>query len=74
MHRKQPWEVGWCFTESGHTTVMGISRRRNAHGCRPFSAQPLPVKHADVSEPLGFVKGGYSVEQFPPDKVCQWAP
>ena len=37
--------------------------------CRSFSAQPLPVRHADGPEPLGFVKGGYSVEQFPPDKV-----
>lgn len=38
-------------------------------GCRSFSAQPLPLKHAEGPEPLGFVKGGYSVEQFPPDKV-----
>ncbi len=35
--------------------------------CRSFSAQPLP---ANGPEPLGFVKGGYSVEQFPPDKAC----
>ncbi len=39
------------------------------HSCRSFSAQPLPAKHMDGPEPLGFVKGGYSVEQFPPDKV-----
>ena len=48
----------------------GGTSYRNCQSCRRFSAQPLPVKHADVPEPLGFVKGGYSVEQFPPDKVC----
>ena len=38
--------------------------------CRCFSAQALPSKQPDEAEPLGFVRGGYSVEQFPPDKVC----
>ena len=38
--------------------------------CRSFSAQALPSKQSDEAEPLGFVRGGYSVEQFPPDKVC----
>ena len=47
----------------------GSRRHTLRNGCRPFSAQPLPTKHADGPEPLGFVKGGYSVEQFPPDKV-----
>ena len=39
--------------------------------CRSFSAQALPSKQSDEAEPLGFVRGGYSVEQFPPDKVCE---
>lgn len=37
---------------------------------RSFSAQALPAKEADGPQPLGFVKGGYSVEQFPPERVC----
>ena len=39
------------------------------HGSRSFSAQPLPAKPMEGHEPLGFVKGGYNVEHFPPDKV-----
>lgn len=39
------------------------------HLCRPFSAQAVPVRQSDEPDRLGFVKGGYTVDQFPPDKV-----
>ena len=48
----------------------GSSRLPGRAQCRSFSAQALPSKQSDEAEPLGFVRGGYSVEQFPPDKVC----
>ena len=48
----------------------GSSRLPERVQCRSFSAQALPSKQSDEAEPLGFVRGGYSVEQFPPDKVC----
>ncbi len=48
-------------------TSVGRLVDTGQQSCRSFSAQPLP---ANGPEPLGFVKGGYSVEQFPPDKAC----
>jgi len=48
-------------------TSVGRLIDTGQQSCRSFSAQPLP---ANGPEPLGFVKGGYSVEQFPPDKAC----
>lgn len=49
----------------------GSSRQPGRVQCRSFSAQALPSKQSDEAEPQGFVRGGYSVEQFPPDKVCR---
>jgi hypothetical protein len=49
---------------------LGKQRASNQRCGRSFSAQAVPAKEADGSQPLGFVKGGYSVDQFPPEKVC----
>ena len=49
---------------------LGNQRISGQQCGRSFSAQALPAKEADGPQPLGFVKGGYSVEQFPPEKVC----